>query len=161
MMDLKEKASALTESAKNRWTEDRNEKMARDIERLKVQNDALREEIDRDRSRLSELLDTLGDTTSPKVKKHRIRRIITLTSAAGAAYVMGAKAGRERYNQIRTWFDDMRGKGQGMWESDTVQTGVGNVQEGVANAKDAIVDVKDDMKDQMSKKTSSIDEMGS
>src|SRR5262245_29236610 len=128
MMDLKEKASALTESAKNRWTEDRNEKMARDIERLKVQNDALREELDRDRSRLSELLDTLSDTTSPKVKKkHRIRRLITFTSAVGAAYVIGAKAGRERYTQIRSWFDDMRGKGQGMWESDTVQSGVANV----------------------------------
>ena len=145
MMDLKEKASALTESAKNRWTEDRNEKMARDIERLKVQNDALREEIDRDRSRLSELLDTLGDATSPRVKKHRIRRLITLTSAAGAAYVIGAKAGRQRYDQIRSWFGDMRGKGEQMWESDTVQTGIANVQEGIANTKDAISDGKDEV----------------
>jgi septal ring factor EnvC (AmiA/AmiB activator) len=144
MMDLKEKASALTESAKNRWTEDRNDKMSRDIERLKVQNEALRDELERDRGRLSELLDTLGDSTHPKVKKHRMRRLIMLTSAAGAAYVMGAKAGRQRYDQLRSWFDDMRGKGEQMWESDTVQTGVANVQEGIANTKDAISEKKDE-----------------
>ena len=121
--------------------------MARDIERLKVQNEALREELDRDRNRLSELLDTLGEATSPGIKKHRIRRLITLTSAAGAAYVIGAKAGRQRYDQIRSWFNDMRGKGEEVSGVGPVQTGIANVQEGVANTKDAINGAKDRVSD--------------
>jgi hypothetical protein len=77
----------------------------------------LKHEIDRDRGRLSELLDTLSDTTSPKVKTHRIRRFITLTSAVAGAYVIGAKAGRERYAQIREWARNLKGKGSSMWDN--------------------------------------------
>jgi len=33
-----------------------------------------------------------------------------LVSAAGSAYVMGSKAGRERYDQIRRWWTDTTAK---------------------------------------------------
>ena len=108
-MDLKERTMALTESVKNRRIEDRNDRMERDIERLRVENQALKEEIDRDRDRLSKVLGSLESTTvKAGSKSHRIRRLFTLTAAAGGAYVVGTKAGRERYEQIRQWWLKMR-----------------------------------------------------
>lgn len=44
-------------------------------------------------------------------KPHRFRRTLTLVVAAGAAYVMGAKAGRERFDQIDEWWCGLREKG--------------------------------------------------
>jgi hypothetical protein len=114
MMDIKEKASALTESAKSRWTEDRSDRMSRDIERLKAENKVLKDEVDRDRGRLSDLLESLGESGRPKTKPHRIRRFVTFTSAVAGAYVIGARAGRERYEQIKGW---MRDRGSSIWET--------------------------------------------
>jgi hypothetical protein len=110
MLDLKDRASALTESAKQRLAERHAESLERENERLKVENSALREQTDRERERMERVLDSLDEvTTSPK--KHRIRRLMTLTVAAGSAYVIGAKAGRERYEQIRNWWADRRNQG--------------------------------------------------
>jgi hypothetical protein len=36
---------------------------------------------------------------------------MTLSMAAGGAYVIGAKAGRERYDQLRTWWAERRTNG--------------------------------------------------
>jgi glutathione S-transferase len=108
-MDLKQRTMALTESVKNRRIEDRNDRMERDIEHLRVENQALKEEIDRDRDRLSKVLGSLESTTAKAGRKpHRVRRLFTLAAAAGGAYVVGAKAGRERYEQIREWWSQMR-----------------------------------------------------
>lgn len=109
-MDLKERASALTESAKHRLAEKHTESLERENDRLKVENSTLRGESDRDRDRIERILDSLeADSSSPK--KHRLRRLATLSMAAGGAYVMGAKAGRERYDQLRTWWSERRTNG--------------------------------------------------
>ena len=107
-MDIKDRAVALTETAKNRWVEDRNDRIERDNDRLRVENQALKGEMDRDRERLSTLLDALESTPPTNgMKSHRLRRVFTLTAAAAGAYVMGAKAGRQRYEQIRQRWSHM------------------------------------------------------
>lgn len=121
-MDLKDRTVALAEGAKNRRTEKRNDRMERDIEHLRVENEALKEEIDRDRDRLSKALESLEKTSAKAaVKPHRIRRLFALTAAAGGAYVVGAKAGRERYEQIRSWWSEMRDRGPVSEARDTGQ----------------------------------------
>ena len=108
-MDLKERTMSLAESVKRRRSDERNDRMERDIERLRVENRTLKEEIDRDRDRLSKVLGLLESTTAKRGSKpHRILRLFTLTAAAGSAYVVGTKAGRERYEEIRQWWPQMR-----------------------------------------------------
>ncbi len=108
-MDIKHRATALTQGAKNRWVEDRNDRIERDNDRLRIENHALKGEMDRDRDRLSTLLDSLESTTTTVgTKSHRLRGLLTLTVAAAGAYVMGAKAGRERYEQIRDRWSRIR-----------------------------------------------------
>jgi hypothetical protein len=77
-------------------------------ERLRQRNKELSTELDHSRAEQERLLDALEKVNRPS--KHRIRRFFVLSAAAGTAYVVGAKAGRERYEQIRRWFDDMRGR---------------------------------------------------
>jgi G3E family GTPase len=108
-MGIKDRAMALTEGAKNRRIEDHNDRIERDNDRLRIENQALKGEMDRDRDRLSTLLDSLESTSTPAgSKSHRLRGLFTLTAAAAGAYVMGAKAGRERYEQIRDRWSQMR-----------------------------------------------------
>jgi hypothetical protein len=109
-MDLKDRASALTESAKHRLAEKHAESLERENDRLKIENSALRGQSDRDRERMERILDSLDDATASP-KKHRLRRLMTLSVAAGGAYVVGAKAGRERYDQIRAWWAERRTNG--------------------------------------------------
>lgn len=109
-MDLRERASTLTENAKHRLAEKHTESLERENDHLKVENSTLRGESDRDRDRMERILDSL-EADSSKPKKHRIRRLATLSMAAGGAYIMGAKAGRERYDQLRTWWSERRTNG--------------------------------------------------
>jgi hypothetical protein len=65
-------------------------------EALRSENRVLREQLSREHAALEMAL------TSRK-KPHRIRRLAALSVAAAGAYVAGTKAGRERYDQLRTW----------------------------------------------------------
>ncbi len=130
MLDLKDRATALTESAKQRLAERHAEALERENDRLKVENSSLREQTDQDRDRIERILDSLDDvTTAPK--RHRLRRLMTLSIAAGGAYVMGAKAGRERYEQIRNWWADRRTQGidrMNEWGEDVTSRAGGAMQ---------------------------------
>jgi len=46
-------------------------------------------------------------------KPHTVRRLLSLTVAAGCAYVVGARAGRERYEQVRGWARRVADRGMG------------------------------------------------
>jgi len=147
MMDLKDRASSITDSAKQRLAERHAESLERENERLKVENTSLRDQTDRDRDRMERILDSLDDATASP-KKHRIRRLMTLSVAAGSAYVLGAKAGRERYDQIRTWWAERRNQGvdrMNEWgedvtarAGDTVQAASQRAAEKVSQTGDAI-----------------------
>ena len=129
-MDLKDRASALTETAKHRLAERHTEALERENDRLKMENDTLRGQTDRDQERMERILESLDDATASP-KKHRIRRLMSLSVAAGGAYVIGAKAGRERYDQIRTWWAERRTNGVDRvndWGEDVTSRAGGAVQ---------------------------------
>lgn len=144
-MDLRDRASALTESAKHRMAEKHTESLERENDRLKVENSALRGQSDLERDRMERILDSLDDaTTGPK--KHRLRRLMTLSVAAGGAYVMGAKAGRERYDQLRTWWAERRTNGvdrMNEWGDDVTAKAGGAVQEASQRAAGKVVETGD------------------
>jgi G3E family GTPase len=145
MVNLKDRASAITETAKHRLAERHAESLERENERLKVENSALREQTDLEQERLERILDSLEDV-SAKPKKHRIRRLMTLSVAAGGAYVMGAKAGRERYEQIKTWWAERRTQGVGRmneWGEDVTSRAGEAVQGASQRAAERVAETGD------------------
>jgi hypothetical protein len=107
-MNVKDKAGAMTQMAKGRLREAKLDNARDRNERLRTKNDQLREELSRTRAEHEKLLDAFERVRKPRPR--RLRRVFVLSAAAGTAYVMGAKAGRERYEQIRRWFDEMRNR---------------------------------------------------
>src|SRR5262245_50583056 len=88
---------------KDRVTDARIENLSRQNDELKVENDLLRDELDGDRKtrdRMMSLLDRLDVEARPRRRIGFFRVLIV----GGAAYVLGAKAGRQRYEQIRSWW---------------------------------------------------------
>jgi len=145
MMDLKERASSITDSAKQRLAERHAENLERENERLKVENSGLRDQTDRDRERMERILDSLDDATASP-KKHRIRRLMTLSVAAGSAYVLGAKAGRERYDHLKSWWSERRNQGvdrMNEWGEDVTARAGGTVQAASQKAADKVVQTGD------------------
>jgi hypothetical protein len=70
---------------------------------------------------------------------------LTLLAVAGAGYVLGSRAGRERYEQIKT-------QANKAWNSPTVQDAAETVQ---TQAKQAGADLGHAVKDKVSEKGSS------
>jgi hypothetical protein len=144
-MDLKDRATVLTETAKHRLAERHMEHLERENDRLKVENATLRGQTDREEEKIEKILDSLESTTSGP-KKHRIRRLMTLTVAAGGAYVMGAKAGRERYEQIKRWYAERRNDGVGRvneWGEDMTTRASDAVQGASQRAAEKVVETGD------------------
>jgi len=146
----------LKDKAKAKVNETRLDRASTDNERLSVENDVLRRELDRandDRGRFLEALESMQPTTSTTtVKKHRLRRATTLAIAAGSAYVIGAKAGRERYEQIRSWWERTKGRGaEVMPEQVTDLTDAATTT--IADAKQKASSKVDDIKQTATSKT--------
>jgi cytochrome c-type biogenesis protein CcmH/NrfG len=111
-MEIKDRAVNARDSLNRKRLEHKLEDTRQDNERLAVEKHALEEETRRERSEIERILDSLERVSKNAGKKsHRVRGTLTLVLAAGGAYVMGAKAGRERFDQITQWWRDMRTKG--------------------------------------------------
>jgi hypothetical protein len=80
---------------KERWLDHRVEKLAKENDELREAVDVLREDLDEAQGRSKETLAALSKTRRPGRMKWLV--------LAGGAYVLGAKAGRARYEQIRGW----------------------------------------------------------
>lgn len=78
---------------KERWLDRRVDKLAKENERLRAAVGDLRHDLDEAQGRSQETLDALAKTRRPGRMKWLI--------LAGGAYVLGAKAGRARYEQIK------------------------------------------------------------
>jgi hypothetical protein len=105
-MELGNKLSHMRETARHRMLEAKMDHAESQNEELKRKNRMLLDELERDRSERERVLDLLEKATiSAKSPTKRRGRFLRLLIAAGAAYVFGAKAGRERYEQIRGWWD--------------------------------------------------------
>ena len=109
----------IKDRAKARVNETRLDKTTTDNERLRAENVVLRNELDRatkDRTRFIDALERMQPSPAPK--RHRMRRVMTIAVAAAGAYVAGTKAGRERYEQIRSWWDQTRDRGKNVVTSE-------------------------------------------
>jgi len=113
-MSIQERMRSMKDEAVNARLSSGLHRAERDRDRLEAENDVLRARVsdaEDERSRLLDSLEAMSKRTgAPRVKRHRLRGTIVLLSAAGSAYVMGSKAGRERYEQLRGWWTDMTAK---------------------------------------------------
>jgi hypothetical protein len=119
-MQLQERAKMLGSDAKHRMREAKLERADRERDRLRAENQLMRERIEHTDEELFRALDAIDNmakidgSAARKPRKHRIRRLFVLGAAAGSAYVMGAKAGRERYESLRRRWTEMRGRARTM-----------------------------------------------
>jgi len=97
--DIADRVDRLGERVKGRWASARMEKIDRDNERLRTDVALLRDDLDEERASLKEALKGLSSKQPVTVKDRRPHVLRAVIIAAGA-YVLGTKAGRERYEQI-------------------------------------------------------------
>jgi hypothetical protein len=81
---------------KERWLDRRLEKLSQQNDELRDEVDTLRHDLDDERDRSKETMVALSKS---RRRPGRLKWLVL----AGGAYVMGAKAGRARYDQIRDW----------------------------------------------------------
>jgi septal ring factor EnvC (AmiA/AmiB activator) len=100
---MAERMGDLGVRARERMTESRLDKMDRENDRLKHEVRLLRDDLQEERGSLARALDALARdehvTVETKAPKRRGRIVRTLV-IGGGAYVLGTRAGRERYDQI-------------------------------------------------------------
>jgi len=100
---MAERIGDLGDRARERMNETRMDKMDRENDRLKHEVRLLRDDLHEERGSLSRALDALARnehvTVETKTPKRRGRIVRTLV-IGGGAYVLGTRAGRERYDQI-------------------------------------------------------------
>jgi hypothetical protein len=99
----------MNEKLSERWRSIRNTKR---VTRLDEENDRLRTELrmtrsqlDRERDRQQDVLDALNRASERKTKVTAKPRggLLRLAVVGVIAYIVGTRAGRDRYEQIRRW----------------------------------------------------------
>jgi hypothetical protein len=80
---------------KERWLDRRVDKLSKENEMLREAVGELRQDLDEAQGRSKETLAALSKTRRPGRMKWLV--------LAGGAYVLGAKAGRARYDQLKGW----------------------------------------------------------
>jgi hypothetical protein len=80
---------------KERWLDRRIEKLSKENDKLREAVGELRHDLDEEQGRSKETMAVLQKARRPG----RMKWIVL----AGGAYVLGAKAGRARYDQLKGW----------------------------------------------------------
>lgn len=115
-MRVADRVTDVTDRVQTRRLESKRESLGKDNDRLRTELRSTRDELERERQARDELLDALkkGDGTvkadKVKVKTKKRGGFLRLLIVGGGAYVLGTRAGRERYEQIKTWASDMKGR---------------------------------------------------
>lgn len=112
-MDLMDRASNARQTLQRTRLEDKMQDATRESERLRMENEALRETARRDRNEADRLLDVIehAGALTAAGRRHRVRGALFLGAVAAGAYVMGTKAGRGRYEQLAAWWRKTRSTG--------------------------------------------------
>jgi hypothetical protein len=103
---------------KERWLDRRIEKLSKENDNLREAVGELRHDLDEEQGRSKETMAALQKTRRPG----RMKWIVL----AGGAYVLGAKAGRARYDQLKGWARSLTpqdGSGTSASDSGMGQTG--------------------------------------
>jgi hypothetical protein len=95
--------------AKDRWGVARMRSLDHQNMRLRDEVSHLRTRLEDDRSEMEDLKDALK--SSPKVVTLKKRAgLFRLAVVGGTAYLLGTRAGRERYDRFADWVRSMRSK---------------------------------------------------
>lgn len=94
------KMAELAERVRTRREVSKMEDLDRDNDRLRLELRSVRSELDRDRDERDDLLDALKSSRVQKVVKKKRRGLLSMLVVGAGAYILGAKAGRERYEAI-------------------------------------------------------------
>jgi hypothetical protein len=141
-MDVKDKASDITHTAISRVRQARLENAQEHNDHLRAKNDLLEDELKRTRSERERLADALGrarsDAATPR--SGRVRRAVALGVAVAGAYVMGAKAGRQRYEQIRRWAERIRNRPEVEYWQDEASQAAARTSEAVERVGNGVAD---------------------
>lgn len=98
---ITDRMSDLGDRTRERLVHTRMEKLGRENERLRAEVGVLRDDLGEERGALKEALKVL-EAPKVTVKKSRKPHVLRAMVIAGAAYVLGTRDGRERYEQIVT-----------------------------------------------------------
>lgn len=115
-MRVADRVTDVTDRMQTRRLESKRESLGKDNDRLRTELRSTRDELERERRARDELLDALkkgeGTVKADKVKVKTKKRggFLRLLIVGGGAYVLGTRAGRERYEQIKTWASDMKSR---------------------------------------------------
>jgi hypothetical protein len=104
MSGMRDRLMVAGANVREQQAEMRAERVTRRNRRLQEQADTLRTELDRERESREELLDLMKKEARMGSKGGAMRLIVV----GGVAYLLGAKAGRARYEQIMAWFGKVR-----------------------------------------------------
>jgi len=148
-MDLVERANDRRRELKRDRIEHKLDDALRDNVRLEQANELLKAELEREDRERDHIWGAL-DKGSRGRSSGRIRRIVVLGAGVGTAYVIGAKAGRGRYDELVAWWDRMRGRATEMQDdmqrsvsakaTDVTNGLAGKIEQGAAKTSDAIED---------------------
>lgn len=86
---------------RGRWYEMRSRDLGRRTEALKSEVKELRAELERERDERRDLMSALRARQGRPSPLRRGARLFRIIAVAGGAYVLGTRAGHERYEQIR------------------------------------------------------------
>ena len=106
---MRDSTQTMTGRVKERWGAARVNSLDRQNMRLRDEVSHLKTRLEDERSETEDLKDALR--SSPKVVKVKKRGgFLRVVVIGGAAYVLGTRAGRERYDQLVDWARSMRSK---------------------------------------------------
>lgn len=128
-MRVADRVTDVTDRVQTRRLQTKRESLDRDNERLRIELRTMRDELERERSARDELLDALTKNDRPiktghleakdvTVKTKRRGGLLRLLIIGGGAYVLGTRAGHERYEQLRSWASSMKDRMRGPGGSD-------------------------------------------
>lgn len=118
--DVRQKMGDAADRVRERRMEGRLDDLDRENVRLRTEVSQLRSDLDHERSLVNDAMNGLRAKPTVVKKKRRGGLVRTVIVAAGA-YLLGSRAGRERYDQIMGWVDRKREEMKGRedeWSGD-------------------------------------------
>jgi hypothetical protein len=148
-MDLKERATDWRRSHSRDRLEHKLDDVLRDNARLEQANELLKVELERDDRERDHIRSAVKTgMRGGRRSGSRLRRMVVFGAGVSAAYIVGARAGRGRYDELVAWWDRMRGRVDEMQVDvqrsvTTKATGVtndlaGRIEQGAAKTSDVI-----------------------
>ena len=138
---ITERVERLGEHARERMAASRMQKLDRDNDRLRTEVELLRDDLHEERASMKEAMK--GLTASEKRTTVKVRRrphVLRTVVIAGGAYLLGSKAGRERYDQVvtkaRSISESIRGRLDGARQDPWDMVGPANVVESSGTGAD-------------------------